>query len=114
MRKQKKTFLIHCLFIGLVFLIGGLCGFVLHRYRVIHSIESEKEDCPLVNMTGKKLLDFTCTGMAYDSISHQWLIGDLGALFPGEKPMPQIRFYNNDFSKLEYTIPVYKSVKHHL
>lgn len=50
---------------------------------------------------------FTCTGLAYDSDTDTFLIGDIGALLPNEQNHSQIVRMSSDFSEVEGTIPLY-------
>ena len=52
---------------------------------------------------------FTCTGLAYDSANNCFLIGDIGALLPGETAQSQIVKMTTDFSEVIGTIPLYST-----
>ena len=59
---------------------------------------------PDIYMTGK---GFTCTGLAYDEDSDTFIVGEIGALLPGEQIRSSIIRLSADFSKVEETIPLY-------
>lgn len=52
---------------------------------------------------------FTCTGLAYDSDTDTFLVGDIGALLPNEQNHSQIVRLSSDFATVEGTIPLYNT-----
>lgn len=66
------------------------------------------EEIPLPDLylTGK---GFTCTGLAYDENNDTYLVGDIGALQPGEKKQSSIIRLSADFTKVEEKIPLYNT-----
>ena len=67
---------------------------------------SATEEIPLPDLylTGK---GFTCTGLAYDENNDTYLVGEIGALQPGEKRQSSIIRLSADFTKVEEKIPLY-------
>lgn len=52
---------------------------------------------------------FTCTGLAYDSDTETFLVGDIGALLPGGQIQSQIVRLSSDFATVEGTIHLYNT-----
>lgn len=51
---------------------------------------------------------WTCTGLAYDEINHNFIIGDIGILLPGQTPIhSQLLRVSDDFSTVIETISLY-------
>lgn len=61
---------------------------------------------PDLYQTGK---GFTCTGLAYDPTTETFLIGEIGALLPGETIRSSIVRMPTDFSEITETIPLYSA-----
>lgn len=53
---------------------------------------------------------FTCTGLSYDEITDTFLIGDIGAMQPGESYHSRIIRMSSDFQSVEETIPLYEKI----
>lgn len=70
-------------------------------------IVSETIALPDLYQTGK---GFTCTGLSYDSTTDTFLVGDIGAMQPGESYHSQIVRMSSDFLTVEETIPLYETI----
>jgi len=53
---------------------------------------------------------FTCTGLSYDSTTDTYLVGDIGAMQPGESYHSQIVKMSSDFLTVEETIPLHETI----
>lgn len=54
---------------------------------------------------------FTCTGLSYDSTTDTYLVGDIGAMQPGESYHSRIIRMSTDFRTVEETIPLYEKIQ---
>lgn len=54
---------------------------------------------------------FTCTGLSYDDSNDSFLIGDIGAMQPGESYHSRIIRMSTDFRTVEGIIPLYEKIQ---
>lgn len=105
---MKKSILTNIGRVAFIFVVGIMLGAVIIQYQDKYFVHQAVVTYPLMNTVRSHALDFTCTGLAYDSNNREWLIGDLGAKSNKDVTSPQIKIYNKDFTQMVRSIPLYK------
>lgn len=104
-KKYKTKIIVLSVVIALVCVgIGGanMCKNIHNRSIAIQDSYTEKVasvnpvESVLFSQFGME--DFTCTGLAYDSLENSFWIADYGALSPSESPNPRVVEVNSDFT----------------